>query len=463
MPLARWWISALLLLCLASRDAAAICREVTEKGSSPPAIMPDQEILVLKRSGVPVGCESGPDGAPDGAPTDAAPGDAAPDDAGTDAAADASPDGGLDAGLDAGLDGGLDAGDGCEPRLGDTVSWVVQPRFALGPDGSRFALLMVTPGVPVVETAPESTFEDLARTTAPLEVVEERYIEDARLGYQCQDPKFGGSQTGCGSFAVTGSDGWTPPDPSGETATDAGTPDGYIRVQTVGSYQVAVLNARDGDELAEWLDRADYEHDDDDIAALRPYLEAGWTVSAVRVTADKSVTDGGLEPLSFTFEGTDMRLPLGIARQPAGGYALLRIYIAAEGRYEVPGADLFYADRVPDQASTFLTASLLEIDLARTADDDPVAERAAADTTFRKEYKIEREIRIPSSECPSDDDGACDCGVGGNPAGQLGTLLLAAACAAVVLRRRRRARPPALDHASRADHAPGEQTGRPAT
>jgi Uncharacterized protein conserved in bacteria (DUF2330) len=436
MPLSRWWISALLLLCLASRDAAAICREVTEKGSPAPVITPDQEILVLKRTGVPVGCESTPDGGrPDGAPTDGAPGDAAPtdaapgdagsDDAGTDA----------DAGVDAGLDAGLDAGDaGCEPRLGDTVTWVVQPRFSLGPDGSRFALLMVTPGVPVVETAPKSTFEDLARTTAPLERVLERTIEDAKLGYQCEDPKFSRSQTGCGSYGTTASDGWTPPNPSGETATDAGTPDGYIRVQTVGSYQVAVLNASDGDELADWLDRADYAHDDDDIAALRPYLEAGWTVSAVRVAADESVTDGGLEPLSFTFEGTDMRLPLGIAHQPGGGFALLRIYVAAEGRYEVPGATLFYADLTEGQAPAFLTASYLELDLARTADQDPVVERAVADTTFRKEYTIEREIRIPSSECPSD---GCDCGVGANPAGQLGTLLLAAVCAAVILRRRR--------------------------
>lgn len=325
--------------------------------------------------------------------------------------------------------------------MGDTVTWIVQPRFSIGPDGSRFALLMVTPAAPVVETAPESTFLDLAATTAPREIIQERYIEDRKLGYQCDDPKFGGtsSSTGCGSYAEVGS-GWEPPDPSGEGAADAGTPDGYIRVNTVGSYHVAILGVRDGDELADWLDRAEYNHDDDDIAALRPYLEAGWIVTAVRVSSDHAVESGGLEPLSFTFEGTDMRLPLGVARQPEGGRALLKIYVAAEGRYELPGAALSYADWVPDERPTFLTASFLDVDLTRTAGDDPVAGRAAVDTVFHEEYTITREIRIPSSECPRDDDGLglCDCRVGGSPGSQVGMLLMAVACAAVVLRRRRR-------------------------
>lgn len=418
MPRSAWWILAISSLSLVPRDAAAICREVTETGSSPPAIAPDQEILVIKRSDVMVGCEP---------PADA---DAGP----------SSGDGGpaADAGADAGspADGGA-----CQPHLGDTVTWVVQPRFSIGADGSRFALLMVTPRVPVIETAPESTFEDLARATAPIEIVEERYVEDASLGYQCDDPKFGGG--GCGSYSSTGGSGdWTPPDPSGNAAADAGSVDGYVRVRTVGSYQVVVLTATDGDELASWLDGAGYAHAPEDIDALRPYLELGWTVTAVRVTSEDAVDGGGLEPLSFTFEGTEMRLPLGVARQPAGNRALLKIYIAAEGRYEVPGATLSYAGWTPDEDLTFLTASFLDADLSRPAEADPLATRAPADTYFQDSYTKVREIRIPSSQCPSrgDDDeeiGLCDCGVGASPGSQAGSLLLAGVCAAVILRRRR--------------------------
>jgi hypothetical protein len=325
--------------------------------------------------------------------------------------------------------------------VGNTVTWIVQPRFSVGPDGSRFALLMVTPRAPLIETAPVSTFEDLARATRPLEIVEERYVEDSSLGYQCQDPKFGGG--GCGGTTSSGGTGdWTPPDPSGGIAADAGSIDDYVRVTTIGSYQVVVLTATDGDSLAAWLDGAGYTHGDDDIDAIRPYLELGWTVTAVRVNTG-TVDGGGLEPLSFTFEGDDLRLPLGIARQPLGDFrALIKVYIAAEGRYEVPGAALSFAGWTPDQDRTFLTASFLDVELDRTADEDPVAARALVDASFQEEYNLVREIRIPSSYCPSGSGGddeieICGCGASTSPVGQAGTLLLAVACGAIVLRRRR--------------------------
>lgn len=435
MPRARWTLLALASLSLASRDAGAICREVTEKGSPPPVIAPDQEILVIKRTAVPFGCQ--PQTPPaDGAPADGGLFDAGYSDAGlTDAglsdagpAPDAAP---------APADAAPPDGAPCQPHLADTISWVVQPRFSTGSDGSRFALLMVTPRPPVIETAPSTTFEDLARATAPLETVEERYVEDESLGSQCDDPKSGGA--GCGSTTTTGGDGsWKPPPLGGGGAADASGLDGYVPVTTVGGYQVVVLDATDADALAAWLDGAGYAHEPADIDALRPYLELGWTVTAVRVASREAVDAGGLEPLSFTFEGTDLRLPLGVARQPAGARALVKIYIAAEGRYEVPGAGLSYASWT--QTGTFLTASLLDADLSLPADADPVAIRARTDDTFQDSYTIVREIHIPVS-CPIDGDfDLCDCRAAGRPADHLPTLLLLAASIALLLHRRRRRR-----------------------
>src|SRR6266545_57662 len=118
MPRIRWWIFAISSLSLAPRDAAAICREVTETGSSPPVIKTDQEILVIKRSGVPVGCEPPTPGGDAGAGGDGGP---APGDAGA-----PKPDAGDTPGDAGAADGGaLDAGS-CQPRLADTVTWVVQ-------------------------------------------------------------------------------------------------------------------------------------------------------------------------------------------------------------------------------------------------------------------------------------------------------------------------------------------------
>jgi hypothetical protein len=429
--------AALTWQILPQREAGAICREVTEVGSAAPAIAPDQEIVIIQRTGVPVGCTDDGDAGP---PADAG---APPPDA-----ADAGPPG--------------DAGN-CQPRLGDTITWIVQPRFSIGADGARFALLMVTPRPPATATAPVSLFQDLARATAPLEIVNEVYIEDEALGYQCNDPKFGGgggstSGGGCGGGTTTsGGDGdWSLPEGDGIDPADAGLPGGYVRVQAVGGYQVAVLAARDGAALAAWLTDNGYAHDAADIDALEPYLDLGWVVTAVRVKSDQPLEGGGLEPLSFTFEATaddaatDLRIPLGVSRQASGGHALLRVYVAAAGRTLVPGAGLTYAGWSTDMMGNpdpgnplFLTSSLLDVDLARTAADDPVLVRDSADTPLQEEYVIDREIRIPSSSCPSGsyggDPGLCDCDAGGNGRpGQLVSILVACGGFLWLSRRRRR-------------------------
>lgn len=418
---------------LSPRVAGAICREVIETGSEPAILSPDQEVLLIRRTDVPAGCAD-PDGGAGGAGNDAGAGAAG--DAGAGAAGDAGADAGAGADASAGLP--ADAGS-CQTRQRDTVTMIVQPRFSTGPDGSTFALLMVTPRPPVVDTAPLRTFEELARQTAPDKIVHEHTVEDPALGYQCQDPKYksGSDQVGCGSWDTSG--GWSPPDLGGGAAADAGSADGYVPVQQIGTYEVAVLTAADTTELGAWLDQAGYRYGQSDLDALAPYLELGWIVTAVRVEAGASL-DGGLDPLSFTYEGDELRLPLGIAHQPIGGHTAIKVYLAAEGRYELPGATLGYAGWTASmgQEPLFLTASVLDTDLSRTADDDPVAARAATDTPYRESYVVDREVRIPSSDCPSGPggDGGCGCVLEGPGSGELGSLLLAAMCAVFIFRRR---------------------------
>jgi len=399
-------LSVTVLAAGFSSDAGAICREVEETGSSPPVISPDQEILVIKKTGDQVGCDEPPDAGP---------------------IADAGPP----------------EPDAAPCHTADTITWVVQPRFSIGPDGARFALLMVTPRAPVIETAPADIFVNLAIATAPIETVEERYVEDPSLGYQCNDPK--GGSAGCGgTYSSGGSGTWDPPDLGGGTAADAGPPSGYVPVQTVGSYQVVVLSATSGAELAAWFDQTGFTYGADDIAAIDPYLQLGWVVTAVRVKS-QNPDDTGLEPLAFTFEGDDLRLPLGIGRQEAGGRALLRVYIAAEGRYELPDAGIPFAgftSAMPGD-SRFLTVNLLDRDLSLGIDDDPVAARAASDTEYQESYTRTVTTRVPSSQCPSsdsddDDWSLCGCRLGSGAGSTLSSILLGCALAAFVLRRRRR-------------------------
>lgn len=403
----------------------AICREVTERNSSRPAIDPEQEVLFVERTNWPIGLDCSAPPAPDAGPSDdAGTPDAGVPDAGTD-----------DAGAGDGDGGTPDAGPSCATIYGDAITMVVQPRFFAGEGGSHFALLMVTPAAPVVELAAANTFDRLRAGTVAIETTTTTYVEDSSLGYQCHDPAFSGG--GCGGSSY--SDYPSPQDPV--WPTDARPPGDETELQTVGPYDVATLAATDTAALAAWLDTNGFEYGSADLEAVRPYMELGWRVIAVRVHQETAVDSGALQPLSFTYPGSEMRLPLGISRQAGGGQLVLSVYIAAAGRYDLPEAYVPYAKRTSLGGTAFLTRNDLFADLSRGPDLDPIATRVPGDPQFHQENLREIEVRIPSSHCPPrdrDEDPICGCRTGG-PRGlpdDLGMLLLFGLCVALLRRRR---------------------------
>jgi MYXO-CTERM domain-containing protein len=428
----RIMIGALVgIVCLAAAsEVAAICRVVEEPGSPPPVIEPEQPVLLLKRADVVIGEDCPP---PPIEP------DAGADDAG---APDAGlPDGGV---TDAGTaDAGAIADAGapqCEEIRGDAITMVVQPRFSFGEGGARFALLMVTPSWPIVSLESEGLFQDLARATAPAVDVEAVYIEDESLGYQCSDPKWNSGSGGCApgdGYWDYDDDEWVPPSPTDPELPD---PDDAAAIDTIGAYEVARLTVADTTQLGTWLDDNGYLYTAADLAAAQPYIDQGWTVVAVRVAYDVAL-EGGLDPLAFTWPGSELRLPVAISRQPAPAETRLTVYVSAEGRYDFPGASVPYAQPTGMSGTSFLTRNNLWVDLSLDADGDPIAVPATG--TEREYVTVEQEIRIPSSDCPdpparsssNNDEWGCDCTIDQPPSP--GGLLLISMCALFLLRRRR--------------------------
>ncbi len=432
------------LVC--ARDAAAVCRVVEEPDTPPPEIEPDQSLLVTRRTNVVIGEECT---TPPGDPGDAG----VPDDAGTPG----------------------DGGEACTPVYGDTVSMVVQPRFA-AQEGSRFALLMVTPSNPVIATERTDLFAELDTLTAQIVEVEPVCIEDASLGYQCNDPKGadfdlcpwswdggyvgddgeGGFEAdtsfGCGGGAVYAAgdddDSWASDAGDSWGEADAGVP----VLETIGPYEVVRLPVATTEELAGWLETFGYLYNQQDLAAVEPYLSLGWTVVAVRVAVGAD-HDGGLEPMSLTWVGTEMRLPLAISRVDSIIPTHLRVYLAGDGRYELGAGRVAWAHPTTVGGGTFLTRVDLDHIPTDGPDLDPVAARAAADTSVDNIVTVTQEVHIPSSECPGydddpgprpshhDDGGCCD-GGGRTLRGPVNLgLVLFAAAVALRPRRRRRRRP----------------------
>jgi MYXO-CTERM domain-containing protein len=406
------WTALLPLAALATftTDAAAICRVVEDPEAVPPQIQPNQSVLFIKRSDVPVG--------------------------------DCGGDGGADAGVDAGLaDAGVDAGlaEPCEV-LDEAITLVVQPQFNIGADGSSFALLMVTPAPPAVRLERIDLFQDLARVTAPDIDIEQVEVEDSSLGYQCDDPLFksGGSGCGGGGWSSGGGGGdFTPPPPPPDWDDPA-----LDTILTIGPYEVVSLAASDGPALRASLEELGYVVDSADIDAIAPYLALGWTAIAVRVAIDESLK-GGLQPLSLTYPGTEMRLPLGVSRQSEPAETVVALYASAEGRYDFPGATISFAGRTGRAADAFLTRSILISQLDQGPEADPIAFRVEGDPEVRETITVRQEIRIPSSECPSSGrstrrSSGCLCSHGDSPgAGGLLLFGLAFAGGAAAMRRRR--------------------------
>lgn len=381
--------------------AAGIARVVVGPGSDPPDMQPDDAVLFVHRAntclpdgGLPDAGSDGGGALPDAyVPPDAAMAFAPPPEA---AVPDAGPSD----------DGGVpDAG---TTMCGDSVMMVVQPRFTLTPRGSRFALLYVTPAPPVMRLEAPATFDDLAAATAPdvdTQIVE---IPDPALGSRCagcvDDSSSGG---GCD---YQSNPAWSPPG-----SLDGGV--GGSTIQTVGPYEVATRQPSSRSDLGKWLDELGYVYTDPDLTALEPYLTQGWSVVAVRVSQTAAFT-GGLAPLSMTWAGSEIVVPLGLASQPS-----LTVYIAADHRYDLPEAHVSYAGRT---GADFVTRNELT-DLSH----DRTAYQASSDSYTRDVLTVYQEEHVPvSKNC--DDQGCCQSGPGTTNGLLWGSALL------LVRKRRRR-------------------------
>jgi MYXO-CTERM domain-containing protein len=458
------------VIAITPTAAHAICRVVVQEGSPPPVVDPAQSVLMIHRSQVPVGKDCSPLPPNMSMPDLGSIGD----DAGTELADlsgsmgasmdlsavwDASSPGDLlslddDGGAlcDPSGDGGACADLGpppadmatvCRDRLGEAITMVVQPQFSTGVAGSNFAMLMATPKVPTVALAPASLFHDLAVATAPKVTNVEMDVEDPALGCKSSDPKYGSSSSsiGCGGDPGGTSDpSWSGPSyspPETPADSDAGIP---ASPTTLGGYDLAVLANADLATVRSWLDAHQYAYTGNDLDALTPYVSAGWTVTAVRVHVGSSVDHGALAPLSFTFEGSSIRLPIAISRDSSDVPAPITVYVAAEKRYDFPSVSghVSFAQPVPFGGADYLTRDDLSVRFDVTADQDPVA-TASLNGNTQDVVTVTTVVHVPTTYCASNNnssEGGCGCRLGtGDPDPAL--ILFALVPLALLARRRR--------------------------
>lgn len=399
-----------------------IGRVLAEQGAPPPDVT-DDRLLLIKRHDVVIGCTPGDAGVMD---------DAAIDDA-ADAPADAADAGVADGGLaDGGLaDAGMPDAGTCTTIPGDAITMIVQPHVSASVDGTRFAVLLVTPARPVVELQSQ-VFEPLEQLTAPLIETQTVEVPDESLGTRCADVEAcGGGGGGCDGDWGGGS--WSPPG-----LGDADLGDGGLVEETLGPYQFVRAQPADAAELAGWLDRLGYAYMPEDLDAVAPYIELGYHVVAIRVAFEDAETIR-LMPIALTWPGSELRVPAALGRASGVGPGKLTVYIAGEQKYVLPGAEVPFAGYTNYADMTFLTRNEIVLDQNQPPSADPVA--VHLDNLSHHDVEVVTEyVHVPVEVECSDDDGGCCNDCNAKPRARHDLAVLVAAIALTLRRRRPRPR-----------------------
>jgi Uncharacterized protein conserved in bacteria (DUF2330) len=146
---------------------------------------------------------------------------------------------------------------------------------------------------------------------------------------------------------------WQPHNPFGCATLSSGAPAGLaagslplvhvLEEKLVAGFNAVVLESNSSTALVGWLEEHGYAYSPDLAVWARPYIEAGWKITALKVAkgpGDKDEETVAASALRLSFK-TDRPLfpyrepdPSGPARALGARDRLLRIYFIAEARYE---------------------------------------------------------------------------------------------------------------------------------
>jgi MYXO-CTERM domain-containing protein len=180
-------------------------------------------------------------------------------------------------------------------------------------EAERFAWIVPLQGIPEVTVGSEPLFAALSQATAP-----NWY---AQRSYECpdEDPDNWGTDDG-GDF--TGDDGGI--------KLDIGGPE-IVFQDTVGSFDVVVLQGGTAAEVIDFLTDNDYAQDPESEPILQQYLDEGFLFAAVKLTAAADVDQ--IHPLTFRFPGDEPCVPIRLTAIAAKEDMGIRAYFLGQERW----------------------------------------------------------------------------------------------------------------------------------
>jgi hypothetical protein len=180
-------------------------------------------------------------------------------------------------------------------------------------EADDFGFLVPTPSLPELEESGNDAFPFLLKLTEPAK----KQITRPSGGFGC----------GCG--------GATPPVTAAASAVEV------VTEKQVAGFQAVVLKTDSADALVEWLKEHGYAYSPEIEVWAKPYVEAGWNITALKVAKDTTENNEKVAASALRISFKSDR-PLFPYREPdsttaaaalGARHRLLRIYFLAEARY----------------------------------------------------------------------------------------------------------------------------------
>ena len=200
---------------------------------------------------------------------------------------------------------------------GDTIEAHIQIQYT--GEAAQFGWVIPLQSVPEFEVGSQPLFDALLAASVPTYGYSQTF-DDCTL----DDPSPPGDNDGA-SASGTGAAG----DGGDETGGGGGGPQ-VLLTETVGAFEISVLQGGDAQEVFDWLGANGYQQDEAALPILAEYIAEGHLFGAVKLTGGADVDE--IHPIVLRFQGSEPCVPLRLTRIAAVDDMAVRSFFLGDAR-----------------------------------------------------------------------------------------------------------------------------------
>jgi len=186
---------------------------------------------------------------------------------------------------------------------GSRVEAHIQIQYTPNTEADQFAWVIPLQTLPEFRVGSDPFFQNLLAGTVPT------YQLTTSFEF-CGDDNEGGSEGGFDSAGTTA--GPTGTSGTGDGESDGGEPPEVVHMQTVGAFDVVVLEGGTVESLMTWLGDNGYQQDEAAAPIFEEYLNEGYKFAAFKLSQSAGIDS--IHPVVLEYEGAEACVPIRLTR-----------------------------------------------------------------------------------------------------------------------------------------------------